>query len=459
MDPLPPITPPAGPKPVWPAAADRHPSLPGYLERDLTVISSLLLVACILATVGLVFTSYKWSPRIDFTSFHAAARTALEGGNLYEFHREPGGPRGILPYPYPPLLASLLAPLAKLNLGWAYWIWIGINALSLGLTVWFVSRLLALLEVPRPLLITLVAALGSLVMLDANVYWGQVNLPVTAIVAGAVLALQRQRSVTAGVLVAVATGIKVLPAALVIWFLVRRDWRALGAFCLTLAAALMLVPALAGGLGWAWRMNLEWCGRFWQALVGGAQNFTLGTYVVHSKNGSLPAIFDRFFGGHGARPIVVKLSQASIDGLGLISRLTIAATTIASLAWLTPSRRRSPVVEPWLWPLAASALLLCGWLMNILLWDHHLVGLLIVLPVVAGAALDPRLSPRWRRPLWIGLMASTALVTGGWFDAARIWGLVTLGLLILWACILWALISVPPAAPPPLPKQLELPHT
>ena len=106
-------------------------------------------------------------------------------------------------------------------------------------------------------------------------------------------------------------------------------------------------------------------------------------------------------------------------------------------------RPRTEEVERYLWPLAAGLLLLCGWLVNLLMWDHHTIGLLMILPVVAVVCLDPRLPPRWRLPLWVGLLSAVAALTSGFFPGSRRWGLQTLCYLALWGGIAWSLLTAP----------------
>ncbi|MFH2009781.1 MAG: glycosyltransferase family 87 protein [bacterium] len=439
-----------------------HPVLPDYLEWVTVALCVVLVTLAAFMTVGVVFQHFKWWPRVDFTMYHAAARTALASQHLYLFH-EPGGYLpGNLPYPYPPLLASLLAPLGKLSIGTAYHIWVTFIVLCLGVTAYLTARLVSELGAKRPILLATGAVLLSLILLDSNVYWGQVNIPVTALCAGAVLCGHRKKSVAAGVLLGFAAALKVLPVALAIWFLVRRDWKALGAFVTTVLAALLIIPALVGGPAWAWEMNREWLRLFWDALTKGSQGLQSGGgYVSHRKNGSLVAIFDRIFGGAGRQPMLIRLPQQMIDSMVVPLRASMAILSAVAAGILY--RPRAEAYERYAWPLVASMMLICGYLINILLWDHHTVGLVFVLPVVAAACLDPRLPPGWRRPLWIGLLAAVAGLASGWFDGSRSWGLQTLCFIALWLGIVIALLSAPRPAPPPPPSpeprplQLELP--
>lgn len=436
-----------------------YSALPAYVERVTLVVGTVLVLLCALTTVGVVFSHFKWMPRVDFTMYHAAARTALAGESLYHFH-EPGGYLpGNLPYPYPPLLASLLSPLGKLSVGTAYHIWVTFIILCLGLTAYLTARLVSELGARRPILLAAAAVLLSLVLLDSNVYWGQVNIPVTALVAGAVLCGHRKRSVWAGILLGLAAALKVLPVLLVIWFVARRDWKAIGAFTATVLLGVFAVPALLSGPAWAWRMNKEWLELFHAAMTKGSQGLQSGGgYVSHLKNGSLVAVFDRLFGGAGRKPMVTKLPQDTINLLVNGFRWTILLFSL--VAACVPWRKRAAGYEPYLWPLTASMLLLTGWLYNILLWDHHTIGLVFILPVVAAACLDTRLLPRWRLPLWVGLVAAVTGLASGWFDGSRSWGIQTLCFITLWFGIAVALITAPPPIPAPqsqLPQQLELP--
>jgi hypothetical protein len=401
----------------------------------------------VLSTLAEVYRNFKWMPRVDFTMYHTAAKVALAQESLYHFH-EPGGFQpGNLPYPYPPLLACLLAPLARLPLATAYHLWVGVIVACFGLLVWLSARVVRECGGPRPLLLAVAAMFLAMILVDSNVYWGQVNVPVMTLVAAAVLLGLRGRTGWAGALIGVATALKLLPAALMLWFLVRRDVRALGAFFATLVAGVLLVPMLVGGPSWAWQMNREWLALVFGAVTQGADGLQAhGGYVTGYKNGSLAAVFDRLFGGAGRKgALVIRLPQPTIDSITTLVRLAVLAASAAATVRLW--RRRTPAVERWLLPLAASMLLLLGWLFNLILWDHHTVGLVLILPVVTGAALDPRLDPGWRRALWLGLIAGAAGLASGWFSGSRRWGIQTLCLLLLWGGLAWALIHAPPPAP------------
>jgi alpha-1,2-mannosyltransferase len=406
-------------------------------------VAVALAVLYAAATLTEVHEAFKWKPRVDFTMYRDAARTALTGGDLYHFHEA----RGDMPYPYPPLLASVLSPLGLVRLAPAYHIWAVLLMVFLALTVYLTFLILNEIGAPRPALMAAGALLLSLFLLDSNIYWGQVNLPVTALTAWGVLMALRKRSVPAGVLLGIAAALKVLPAALLLWFVIRRDWRAVAAFIGAAVGSLILIPSLVGGVGWAWKMNLEWLKLFWSAIVKGGEGLqSHGGYTTAIKNGSLSAVVDRLFGGYGHKAKIIRFTAGSVKAISFTLRAAVVCVTAAAV--IRQFRPRTEAVERYLWPLTASLLLLCGWLVNLLMWDHHTIGLLMILPVVGAVCLDPGLPPRWRLPLWVGLLSAAAALTSGFFPGSRRWGLQTLCYLALWGGIAWSLLSAPPADEP-----------
>lgn len=403
-----------------------------------------------------VHRNHKWKPEVDYRSYRAAALTAARGGDIYSFHRSGDKHQRTTPYTYPPLLASVLYPLARLPLALGFYLWSLLMLVTLGIALWLVQRSTALLGAPRPDLLAAAPLLVCPFLLDSNLYWGQVNVLVTALLAGAVLAGLQKRSATAGSLIALAAALKVLPALVILWFVVRRDTRALAGFGGTLVVALLVVPSLVGGPRWAWETNLA----FLDLLHGVATEGRAGLQSYYSglQNGSLMATFDRLFGGSGKKALLLSLSQSRINSLVALSRLILLAVSLGALLRVTLFRQREPLALQ-LWVLSVSLLVVAGWLSNYLLWDHHLVGLLILLPLTAAVALDPRLRARWRLPLGAGLVAGVLVLTSGFYPGSRRWGVQLLCLLVLWGSLVWVLINVHRARDPepPAPQQLQLP--
>ena len=203
----------------------------------------------------------------DFAHFYAAARAVRMGlgPEIYSptlierIDRLPGGCAGTslqIPYLNPPLLAVLFQPLTALPCGDAFRLW-----RLLSLTLWAGVTLLLAWQVwqrcaargAAPLRTAMSAAFivalsaFSYTVLD-GLWLGQVHL---LVLAGIVLAgwlHTRDRPVAAGMVLAFITLIKLVPAVLLLYFLLRRDWRLLAGAALGGVLLLGVLLLGAGGL-------------------------------------------------------------------------------------------------------------------------------------------------------------------------------------------------------------------
>ena len=176
----------------------------------------------------------------DFGAYHQAGRALLEGRSPYAAH-------GLI---YPPLAAFLFAPLAALPFATARVVWFVILQVCLLVAAAGTWRWLG---GDRNALLATAAVWGLGGTIAENLFLGQVQpLLLALIVVGW---WQRRRLArTAGALLGFAAALKVLPAALLLPLIVRREGRvsiaALGA-----AGALVAVPLVALTAAWPppWR--------------------------------------------------------------------------------------------------------------------------------------------------------------------------------------------------------------
>lgn len=180
----------------------------------------------------------------DFGGFHAAAGALLEGRSPYV-----GGA-----FSYPPLFALLLTPLATLPLAVARWAWFGLSlaalAGALAVTLRLTSRSTGAergqFDLPPYLLATLaVWAIAGTV--PENLVLGQVN-PFLMLLIASAGALVAKRPAAAAALIAVAAAIKIWPGALLLPFLLRRQWKALATGIGTAIALSVAATAIAGAM-------------------------------------------------------------------------------------------------------------------------------------------------------------------------------------------------------------------
>jgi len=221
----------------------------GLFKRPASRWARVALVAVNLAAVAAFLLSYSrhgvgFGPyRIDLGVYRLGGRTWLRGGDLYQQVLVVGGLR--LPFTYPPIAAVVLAPLALLPMTAAGTVLtvgsIALAAVVLGVflrrlagpaaeAVWAAGWLL-----PPALLLEPVRS---------TLAYGQVNIVLLALVT--LDCLTAKPRWPRGALTGLAAAVKLTPLAFVLFFLLRRDYRAAATAAGTFVAATAIGFALAG---------------------------------------------------------------------------------------------------------------------------------------------------------------------------------------------------------------------
>lgn len=226
----------------------------------------------------------------DFHVFHDAFRAVLAGEDLYA-----SGTGG---YIYPPLFATVFAPLGLIELQHAGALFSVLNGVLLIACLWlaaseFVRRFDARVDkaiVPAAMLVAY-AIFGDKVRSEFRL--GQTDLMVLC---GLLLALRwlGPRPILAGILLGLAGNLKYQSLVMLPYLLVRGRWRALG-------GALVAMPAfaLSTALVHGWERNLAYLGRAFSGLsrmlglappeIDGANIYPI-TWI---RSVSLPSVFAR----------------------------------------------------------------------------------------------------------------------------------------------------------------------
>jgi alpha-1,2-mannosyltransferase len=231
-----PVLPLAGPGPGW---------LPG---RPGTLRSLFLLVAVNLAAAAFFLLSFSrhgagFGPyRIDLDVYRIAGQVWRQGGSLYgALPATAAGPR--LPFSYPPAAAIQLSPLSLVPMAVAG------TVLTLATIALAALVLRVFLRVPGAAGSWWTAAwlLPAALLLEPvrnTLNYGQVNLALMALVSLDCLAPRARWP--RGALVGLAAAVKLTPAAFVLFFLLRRDYRAAataaGSFAACTGAGFLLAP-------------------------------------------------------------------------------------------------------------------------------------------------------------------------------------------------------------------------
>jgi alpha-1,2-mannosyltransferase len=228
-----------------------NPLVLGLLRRPATRGGRLGLVAVSLACLafaisfphahGVAFGPY----RVDLDVYRIGGRAWLSGMHLYGgLPRTMSGAR--LPFTYPPIAAIMLSPLSMVPMAVASAV---LTAASVGLLALVLLACLRSLDQSGEQLSGwavwwLLPPALALEPVRNTLAYGQINIVLMALVTVDCLALSPRWP--RGSLVGLAAAIKLTPAAFVLFFLLRRDWRAAGMAAASFLAATGIGFLLAG---------------------------------------------------------------------------------------------------------------------------------------------------------------------------------------------------------------------
>jgi alpha-1,2-mannosyltransferase len=170
---------------------------------------------------------------LDFAVYWGGGRDVLAGLSPYR-------PLQSLPFTYPPFAALFFVPFALLPQGVAYVVWQVVALLALVVATLVVAER-AGLDSRTALWLTAAGMLVQPVVRDVQL--GQVNTVIMVMVVLDLFVVPRRYR---GILLGIAAGIKLVPAAFAVLFLLRREWgsavRAVAAGAATVALPLLVMP-------------------------------------------------------------------------------------------------------------------------------------------------------------------------------------------------------------------------
>jgi len=252
--------------PPLPPPADRH-----LYRWEKAAVALLAVLAVAFGGLTLLRSAYQHTRKTDYGVYARAAWAVRADHDPYRVTDDNGWH-----YVYPPPFVLMFLPLADppagadrtgyLSYPLGVLLWYGIGVLLLGYALhtfaavclpdakrwsrrWWYARLLPF--------DVCVAGLGF------TLARGQANILLVALIAGAFAAAMRARPIRAGAFLAGAACLKVFPALLILFPVVRREWRAAVGYVGGAAVLLLVLPALAWGPAGAIRLNA----RFLQLVV------------------------------------------------------------------------------------------------------------------------------------------------------------------------------------------------
>jgi len=303
-----------------------------------------------------------------------------------------------LPFTYPPFAAVLFVPLELLGSVSARWT---LTVVSIACYV------LVLVVCARRLRMNLAnAGLVGLAGLSfepfvRNILLGQINIVLIALIVVDCFVLPARYR---GILIGVATGIKLLPGVFILFLILKRDWwaalRCVVAFAATVAVGGVFAPRDSWEFWSGGFINLSRFGS--EAIIGG-------------DNQSLSAAFMRLSRDLSPPPILMLLLSVAAMALGLIAakRQIDSGNDVAGLVSIAfGSLLASPIswTHHWVWAVPALLVLVHG--------RRRVASVVLGAVFVSG-------------PMWFAPRLHFVELHQNWWQAAACVSYVSVGLAIL----------------------------
>lgn len=405
-----------------------------------------VVAGAVLATLVLALVATRRENEGDLRTYYNVATRVWEGRDPYRTFESAEGSRRV-DFTYPPTFALLVVPMvwlpwAAVRLGWA-WLngLLALRAVVLaagfvfpgGLRIWLgrdARRWLALAAFG--------ALLGRFVWSDLG--HGQINILLAWLVLEALALLRREREPGAGVVLALATVMKLVPGLALVGLVVGGR-RRMGAWAAGAGLLLAVVPpVVAWGPAEAWSKTWRWATEVtpWSARAHGAVDENLAPSALVQRLLAGAAQLDQ-----PRRTLLLALDPeaARLAGGALSAAIALGALVAARRAAELPGR----------------AALLCAALplASPVAWKTHLAWLVLPALLAARHLGD---GARGRTLLLAALallLPGRALLGRELADGAVRWGAVTLGLALLWAG-LWRAEPAPPWAAGAAPERADV---
>ena len=360
----------------WPGRlAGRLVGWPPWAATVLAVLAWAAVLAAVGPLVRGFLTSVPDQRMVDLNVYRTGGLSVLQGQPLYTVLTQP--PQ-LLPFTYPPVAALWAVPLALLPWPAAQLAWVPFIYVPLAVVIWFAFAPL-LRRVPSGGLraaafAAIFAVCAYLLPLTDEIRFGQVDMALLAMALADCAA--RAPRWPRGVLVGLATAIKLVPGVFIVYLWLSGQRR---------AAVTAAVVALATTLG-AWLLLPRDSVTYWTSVI--FQSGRLGSNS-DTSNQSLRGILLRLF-----------LPAQAPGALWAAAAVVVAVAGFALVRRLVRESREMEAI-------AVTGLL--GVLISPVSWIHHFV----VVVLVIGAILADGRSPR-RVAIAVGTTAFFALYIPWW---------------------------------------------
>jgi alpha-1,2-mannosyltransferase len=335
----------------------------------------------------------------DFPLHYTFGKRFVEGTFIYA---------GGLHVPYPPFWAMFWAPWTLLSLEAAQvvaFLVLGIGSLTafsvILLRIGY--RIIPASDDRHPVALIVALVLAARFILRDLTESGP-NLLLWSLVWGGILLYLRGRRASGGVLIGFAGALKMTPAILIPYFLLKRDWKT-ATVALATAAVLSVSPGFLRPSPLFWQEMRSWMGNAWRGVTAVDPS---GTILDKPAIGNLslrPALarfFQRYPEGHPLsveHPGFIQFLDLSPQAAGWLVR-SLMLTFIGIVAWRF-RRRASDERHPAVLPLELATVSALSLLYSPITWKQHCVSLLPALFLLTVCSLQWNRVSRW---MWCALL-------------------------------------------------------
>ncbi len=379
-------------------------------ERALAI--AIALAALFLFLNGSFFSTLS-ALHVDFSINWTAAHALLDGEvpygrtTLAERAAALDGPTNLLysqtftSYIQPPTSALVIAPLTALGWRDASRVYLLLNHVALAGAI-----ALSLVTVRPTLPAHWTVALLALILLAFHIFFasftlGQVDASLLFLLALGFYGFQRRRPALAGLPIAIAAAIKLVPGIVVLYFIVRGDFRA-AAWAVGAGAVILVASLPAAGLD-AYETYLR---DTLPSLTRGSSHYSNVSLTGAIARESSPDVV-------GSNPRIISLDELPLGGTArALMAMTALGVVGAAAAVVGPRRRRqAETAEPAATNVFGYYLFVAaGLLVSSVTWQFYAIWLL---PVFLAAYLAPRRvlpASQGVRALVLGALAVAAVV-------------------------------------------------
>jgi len=292
--------------------------------------------------------------RFDFLNYFRGAEAAAHHGNIYsDFEQLWGSEAWVVAYIYPPLFALMLAPFTPLGIVAAGRLWLLVVHTAFFASLWLILRIHP--ELPPSGRRLFLAAAFAFMPVYLTLRFQQVATLWLLLLTATLWAALRRRDGLAGIFLALAASLKVVPAFLLLLFFRLRRM----AIVLTGSLALLSITALT-----IFASPQSW--KFFTIVLP-----RIGLGNDNWDNGSVGGLISR----------VVRFFPGIFGPQTQLVTTAIMGTAVVAVVGIT-LLLAGPGRTDWQLRLSLSAFITALLIVSSVTWQHHLVTLL--LPLATG---------------------------------------------------------------------------